>query len=181
LSELCGAVRAYTPDTSRTYVLYKSYMRELRRRQEPSALHRDAPGLFVLDEANHLSDAGMDVVRDIYDESEIGLVLLGNVELQIRLKRGANRWTSGHLPLLGRMTCRMDLEEVTPEDLAAFADHHGLDGPARNFLATVARRGGLRTVNAVLRNARALNGDGDPRLADLREAAAMVGTLGREG
>jgi DNA transposition AAA+ family ATPase len=181
LSDLCGALKAEADGEARTQSLYNAALRELTRREPREYDYQVAPSLLVLDEANHLSDAGLEVVRDLHDQAEIGIVLLGNVELRIRLERGANRWTSGYLPLLSRITSRMDLKEITRGDLAAFAAHHGLDGPSVAYLAKQARQGGLRTVNALILQARDLAGGGTPGLAHLKDATAIVGTLGGEG
>jgi DNA transposition AAA+ family ATPase len=181
LIDLCEALRAEAGAGTNTQGLYKAALAELLHDGPRDYDYQEAPRLLVLYEANHLSDAGLEVVRDLHGQAGIGFALLGNVELHIRLKRGATRFTSGYLPLLSRITNRMDLEEVTRDDLAAVIAHHGLDDRCVGFLAKVARRGGLRTVNAVLRNARALCDGGRPTVAHLKNAAAIIGTLGGEG
>lgn len=43
--------------------------------------------LLMVDEANRLKDAGLDIIRDIYDKGRLGLVLLGMPGLDKRLQR----------------------------------------------------------------------------------------------
>jgi DNA transposition AAA+ family ATPase len=181
MTDLCDVLGIPTGDQPRVNNLYRAVLRSLREPEPAMYRQEPPPRLLAIDEANHLSDHGLEIVRDLYDQAGIGLVLLGNVELHIRLKRGANRWTSGYLPLLSRITGRLDLEAVTREDLAVFARHHGVSGTAETFLVKVARRGGLRVVNAVLAQARALAGGSPLALAHLKDAAAIIGTLGGEG
>jgi hypothetical protein len=171
LCQMCDQARIYREEKPRKYYLYRDVRNYLRDR---GVVH-----MVAFDEANHLKPDALDITRDLFDVCGIAMVLLGNVELYTRLSRNAKQLEaigSGLLPLLSRVSNRLDLRQNVAGDFEAIAAHHGLVGPARDLIVRChGLRGGLRRVDAIIRHAYALANGELPGLRHLQEAAKMIG------
>lgn len=118
--------------------------------------------LLVIDEAQHLSDAAVEEIRSIYDETPFGLVLVGNRGLIDRwaAKPGAKR--TAWAQLTSRIGQQLDIPSVTEEDIAAFCDHHDIRNKSIRslFYKKAQGIGGLRSTTKLLADAQALAGAG---------------------
>lgn len=102
--------------------------------------------LLIVDEAQHLGDAGLDAFRQVFDASEMGLVLMGHTDLA---------GTVGKMPQLkSRLTRRVRLGAADPRgDVAVIAAAFGVkDRQSLELLTSFALlEGGLRNVLNTLR------------------------------
>jgi type II secretory pathway predicted ATPase ExeA len=139
--------------------------------------------VLIIDEAQFMSDALLDGVRNLWDELDhkaqaIGIVLIGTSELADRIK-GSNRHRSRAFdPLRGRIGACITLEPSTSADVAAICRFYGLVGPAtEKLIHTVARGpGGLHNVRRLIAQAERLAGDKQKLgLSDLKRAAELAG------
>ena len=133
--------------------------------------------LLILDEAQHMDDDLLESVRDIYDERPVGIVLVGSTELTDRWEAKSAAKRRKWAQLTSRLTVRLDIPAVPPEDIAAICDHHGIAGKrSLDLLArSAARGGGLRNVNERIAHARKLAGDGPIQLNHLEDAERILG------
>lgn len=132
--------------------------------------------LLILDEAQHLEDGALETIRDLFDETGAGVVLVGHAD------DFAERWRDGakgkrFAQLRGRIGVDLRLARPTDSDLAALCSHYELDGPeARKLLTETARQpGGLHNVGNLLRVARELAGGGTLTVSYLKDAASITG------
>ena len=111
--------------------------------------------LLIVDEANHLDLDGMETLRALHDNAGLGIFLLGNEELEQRIRGGAR----GHA--YARLNSRIRPFHVQDlpfeEDITAFLDAHRVDDPAMvRMLMAVGldpAQGGLRGIWNVLEDA----------------------------
>lgn len=130
---------------------------------------RDAGALIVVDEAQHLSAQALDELRSIHDESDCGVVLVGDETLVSNLKK--------YPQLFSRLGIRHSQPRPVIEDINAVAEAWGIQkGAELAFLQEIGRKaGGLRTLTKTLRLAvRAARAGGAPmEVSDLRDAFAQ--------
>lgn len=108
-------------------------------------------GLLVIDEAQHLTEAALDQVRGIHDETGIGVAFVGNEQVYARMT-GGNR--AAYLDrLFSRIGKKVRLTKSTQEDVAALIDGWAVrDAKTRALLLDIASKpGALRGVTKVLR------------------------------
>ena len=132
--------------------------------------------LLILDEAQHMDDDLLEAVRDIYDEKPVGIVLVGSTELTDRFEAKSAAKRRKWAQLISRLTVRLDIPTVPPEDISALCDHHGIVGKRSLELLTrsASRGGGLRNVNERIENARKLAGDNPIQLNHLEDAELVL-------
>ncbi len=131
--------------------------------------------LLIIDEANLLHRTSLQAVRDIYDDSNAGIVLIGTPGLDDKLQALRNGDGEIYAPLVNRigLWTRLGLEK---EDVLAISEPYGLDAACRRFiLAAAEKNGALRAVEALLRTAIRLTGDGPIGLQHLEHAAEITG------
>lgn len=108
-------------------------------------------GLLVIDEAQHLSEAALDQIRAIHDETEIGIALVGNEQVFARMT-GGNR--AAYLDrLYSRIGKKLRLTSPVKGDVDLLLDAWGIaDAQSRATLTDVSKKpGALRSVTKVLR------------------------------
>lgn len=139
----------------------------------------EAPGLLIIDEAQHLSDKAIEAARTINDRTGMGVVLLGNEEIYAKV--GMAGGSPKFAQVSSRIGHRDHLKEADPRDVVALAngwaqvnDEH-IGKPEIAFLQEIAAKpGALRNVSKTFRNALiAARGAGVPlELAHLQGAWA---------
>ena len=136
------------------------------------------PALLAVDEAHHLAQALLDVVRCVHDAAGCGLVLAGNEPLWARLASGERA-----AQLVSRVGIVRRLRRPAPGDaleLAAALTGASPAGRARKaVLAAAARTGGLRAVRKLVGRAHLLaaaDGRDRPADADVADAAELQET-----
>lgn len=131
--------------------------------------------LLIIDEANLLHRISLQAIRDIYDDSKAGIVLIGTPGLDYKLQALRNGDGETYAPIVNRigLWTRLALEK---EDVQAMTEPYGLDAACRRFIFDAAKRNGaLRAVETLLRTAIQLAGDGPIGLQHLRRAADITG------
>lgn len=120
---------------------------------------RGRQGLIIVDEANHLEWAAFEELRGWHDETGVGICLLGNEELILRIRGGANRHAYARLnsrianyhvqdlPIEGDVTAYLDAMDIIEPDLRRPLIEKGLS-PGH---------GGLREVQQILESAKMLS------------------------
>lgn len=141
---------------------------------------RGRHGLLIVDEANHLTLQALEEMRAWHDETGVGICLLGNEELLLRIRGGARR------DAFGRLNSRIAESHIQnlplPEDVVAFCDAWQLEDPAmRRMLEKIALTpgsGGLRECRQIVERASMLAADDHRALtyADLRDAHSTRAT-----
>ena len=132
-------------------------------------------GVLIVDEAQHLTDHGLDELRCIHDEARIPLVLAGNHSLRHRVSGGNE---SAFAQLTSRIGPKLDVARTTAADVNALASHYGInDEEAVSWLRTrCAGVGGLRAASHLLTLCRDVADVGEIRLSHLKTAAACAGS-----
>ena len=147
-------------------------------RLEQAVVDRLAVGstLLAIDEAHHLTQPLLDVVRCVHDAAGCGLALAGNEPLWARLASGERA-----AQLVSRVGLTYRLRRPTEADvlqLAATLLGTPATGTARAAVLTAGRGiGGLRAVRKLIGQAHILAaGDGRPRarLGDVADAAELL-------
>jgi DNA transposition AAA+ family ATPase len=141
------------------------------------------PRILVLDEAEHLETAAVEVLRALHDEAEIAIVFLGLRELRDRwISTQAKR--NGWAALVSRLDAELDLNDeapgAAPEDVAAICDARGIQGRKERGLLTKASRGpgGLRNVAKLIHLAGGFAGESGITAANIDQAIAIRGGRG---
>lgn len=135
---------------------------------------RGRRGLLVIDEANHLTWEALEEIRYWHDETGVGVCLLGNEELLMRIQGGPRR------DAFARLNSRIAQSHIQnlplEDDVEAFCDGWGVTDPAmRQLLGRVALTpgaGGLRECRQIVEQGSMLAADdGLPlSIAYLRDA-----------
>jgi DNA transposition AAA+ family ATPase len=136
--------------------------------------------LLVINEANHLETKALEEIRAWHDETGVGVCLLGNEELLMRIEGGAKR--DAYARLNSRIAQRLIQNLPEEGDVTAFCDAWGLTNPAmRQMLMTIARTpgaGGLRECRQIVEQASMLAADENRALSfdDMRDAQSTRAT-----
>ncbi len=102
--------------------------------------------LLIVDEAQHLKMNGIEQLRAIADETEIGIVLAGNIDVNRRVDGGGRQ--AEFAQVFSRLGMRVEVVNSTAGDITAMLDAFGVrDDKVRTLLGTIARKpGGLRQM-----------------------------------
>ena len=133
--------------------------------------------LVVVDEAHHLTQALLDIVRCVHDQAACGLVFSGNEPLWARLANGDRA-----AQLISRVGFTYRLRKPAPTDVIELATTllgAAPTGKAKTaLLAAAGGMGGLRTVHKLARQAHMLAAADDRDRAnagDVVDAAELLG------
>jgi type II secretory pathway predicted ATPase ExeA len=138
--------------------------------------------VLVLDEAQFMSEALIDALRNISDDLRgrrlrRGIVMVGTADLAARIDGRAGGRTKHYEPLRGRLYLA-ELHALADDDFVAVTQALGIAGPGA--VAAIAKagagRGGLHNVARVVEAARRVAGAGHPlSLAHIRVATQGIG------
>lgn len=151
-------------------------------------IRREPRSLLVIDEAQFLTDGGLELLRSLNDPGRgwngkpdwsggfmIGIALVGN-PVVVSQREGKNR--SLYSQLLTRFRPRLILGASLMEDYEVLFDHHNIAGaPSRKRIQAVADRkeGGLRTATFIIERAQEIAGDQPVTLDHIQEAVTFLG------
>jgi DNA transposition AAA+ family ATPase len=149
LVQLHETLGGYTARESGNHEIYSRLVDELIRLK-----HRE--GLLILDETQDLDQEAKDVIRNLYEDTELGICLVGNKDLFAQKVTRGNRKAQGLTRFLGRIGPRIILDKPLPEDIEALCDFYGINGKeARKLVSKVATAGQqLHNLKNVLKVAR---------------------------
>jgi hypothetical protein len=135
---------------------------------------RNAPGILILDEAQHLSIAAVEELRAIHDDIDIGLVLMGNEHSYTRFVGHAR--VANFAQIRSRFGLCLHLPQPSSEDVHAIAKAWSIkDQRLMGQLEEIARKpGALRSVTKVLQLVRAIQ-DGKVTEEDINAAYRSYG------
>ena len=111
----------------------------------------DLRALLIVDEAQHATDATLDLLRQLHDATGCGLILAGNRTVLGRVQQGARdvEWAALH----SRVSWPQSYDHPLPEDVEMICDAWAVPQGAqeREFLKGVAQMpGALRSVTQTL-------------------------------
>lgn len=141
-----------------------------------NALHRDGhSALMILDEAQNLTEEGINELRYFRDMANCGLVLLGNDEVSTPYASSDTRNSSPQVAR--RIGVRMSVLKPYAEDIAAFIDAWGLEGDDLRETATkiASRAGALGALGETIKAASIIAGGKSLTADDLRCAYQLRG------
>jgi len=108
--------------------------------------------LLIVDEANRLKDAGLELIRDFADRGEFGLVLLGMPGLEKRVARAPQ--------LYSRIGFNYEMESLSDDEMRFFLDQrwshrvkaHSNDFTDQEAVAAILRitRGNIRLIERLM-------------------------------
>jgi DNA transposition AAA+ family ATPase len=171
LVQLHETLGGYTARESGNHEIYSRLVDELIRLK-----HRE--GLLILDETQDLDQEAKDVVRNLYEDTELGICLVGNKDLFAQKVTRGNRKAQGLTRFLGRIGPRIILDKPLPEDIEAFCAFYGISGKEGQKLVTKIATTGqqLHNLKNVLKVARdAITQTGALSNDALRKAALLTG------
>jgi DNA transposition AAA+ family ATPase len=135
-------------------------------------------GLFIIDETQDLEQEAKDVIRNLYEDTEIGICLVGNKDLFAqKATRGTGKAQSVNR-FLGRIGPRIILDKPLPDDIEALCEFYRITGKEAKKLVTRTATTGqqLHNLKNLLRVAREMVGDTDTlSLEALKNAAVITG------
>lgn len=137
-------------------------------------------GLLIIDEANHLSWEALEEIRAWHDATGVGVCLLGNEELLMRIQGGPRRDAFARL---NSRIAQSHIQNLPIEgDVEAFCDAWQIVEPAQRALLTrialTPGAGGLRECKQIIEQASLLAGQDDQPLSlgHLKEAQSTRAT-----
>ncbi|WP_034157900.1 AAA family ATPase [Sphingomonas sp. ERG5] len=148
--------------------MIRSVMRQLRLRPNGNSKAqlseqiidhvRGSKSLIIFDEANFLTLRSIEEIRAWHDATGVGIALLGNEELEKRLRGG--RMSHQYARIVRRIRKLYVQDLLAEEDITPFLDAAGIDDPkSRRLLievGTAAGHGGLGEVQQILEDAHML-------------------------
>lgn len=105
--------------------------------------------LIIVDEAQHLDDDAVEMLRSIYDELECGMALAGNQEVMRRIQRGAR--TPAFAQVHSRVSWPQHYASSSVADINLVLAAWEVTRPDEmEFMRVVAQSGNLRSVTQTL-------------------------------
>lgn len=133
-----------------------------------------AKNLLLFDEAQHLSDDALECVRDLFDESQVGVVLVGNKGLKRWETSQKSKKANSFAQLRGRIGQFMDLKAPLDEDLATICEYHKLQGCLPIIRKVARKEGQLHLVAKLIQVACDLVEEGQPITPNVLKGAATI-------
>jgi len=97
--------------------------------------------LVVLDEAQHLTNTALEMIRAIHDRVGLGIVLAGNPTVLTRIQGGAHQ--ADFAQISSRVSLPHFYDRPDPDDIAILCTAWGIKHPReRQFLAAIAAKPG---------------------------------------
>lgn len=135
-------------------------------------------GLLILDEAQHLTEKALEEIRSWHDATGIGICLVGNQDVLLRLEHGNRK--AAFARLASRVAQRMIFNAATDADALALADAWDVqDVKCRAMIVAIAAKpGSLRNCTMMLETAfmLAASENNTLKLAHLQDAWSMLST-----
>lgn len=176
LKALCEQLDIYVDKSTGDRDRFITIARALRDQRD----WPNSPPLLVIDEAQNLDNDALELIRDLFDDSRCGIVMIANPHLTSRWIKPADKRRLYHFQQLqGRIAKQMMIERPLPEDIEAICDCHGITAKdARARLAKAARHslGQLHNIEKLIRVARSIAPAGSALTSAHVEQAAL--TLG---
>ncbi len=142
--------------------------------------------LLVFDEVQRVSLKSLEVIRDIWDVTSVGIVLCGNYAVSAAIYGDGTAAFAQHFSRLGGHV-HVTNEQITAEDIDLVMGEalEAGDRDSRLYLLEISRRGGFRTALHTLKKACALRTsgvlpEGEPMVKALRSAHQVRG-FGQHG
>lgn len=105
-------------------------------------------GLFLIDEAQHLSERALEEIRAIHDDTGVGIAFVGNREVLTRIE-GAAR-TAAFAQLFSRVSIRHIFTKPEPADIELLLNAWAVTAAAeREFLTKVAMKAGGGAIRSL--------------------------------
>lgn len=134
---------------------------------------KDSDAMIIIDDADHLTNAALEVVRRIHDLTNIAIAIIGTEQIIDRLRHPA----SGKI--LARMSSRLPIKRVFPiepdmNDLRLVCNAYGVkDREAIKRLYQKAQNGGLRFAVNQMKIAKLFAKNGEVTLRHIIDAEAI--------
>lgn len=108
-------------------------------------------GLVIIDEADHLDYATLEELRILQEQTQVGMVLVGNNRVYAQLTGG--RRNEDFARLFSRIAKKVGIHKAKKNDVTAIATAWGIHGDSERALMTVIseKPGALRLLNQTLR------------------------------
>ncbi len=142
---------------------------------------RGRNGLLIIDEAGHLTIEMLEQLRHWHDMTSVGVCLLGNRDLYLRIRGGARHDAYGRLN--SRIAASHNAPCLEASEIEDFLDAWGVTGPEMRKplvrIGTTPSAGGLREIKQIIESATMVaheDGVETLGLSQLREAMAMRST-----
>jgi DNA transposition AAA+ family ATPase len=168
MQEIITAAKIRTKINNSVYDLQNSIAEYMRLRS----------ALLIVDEADKLNIRSLDALRELYDSCPMGLVLIGEPNLQTKMLTPDRNGLS-----LDRLYSRVDefvsVDEITYEDMIAFLKQRGIgkftsrDG-LDYLIRRINKRGGYRTLSKIAERFRADYATGDAEQVMTKEILAQL-------
>lgn len=130
--------------------------------------------LVIIDEAQHLQDDALDMVRSLHDETGVGIIIGGN---PLVITRGGRARQASFAQFLSRIAIRLQFDGTVDEDLEALFDHHKVVGarPRAMLRQLGGPIGALRRISHALDLCHELAADGKAiELKHVEEAISVL-------
>lgn len=178
LKEICKQLDIYVDKSSGDCERFQSIVQGL------TGPHLSPP-LLLIDEAQNLDNDALELIRDLFDDSRCGIVMIANPHLTSRWIKPADKRRLYHFQQLqGRIAMRIMIERPLPEDIEGICDCHGITAKdGRAILARAARNpiGQLHNVEKIIRLARSTAPAGSSLTsAHIKQAALRLGILNEQ-
>lgn len=116
----------------------------------------DSDRLLVIDEIDYPNEKTLQCLRLIYDQADVGMVLIGTASFLEKIRR---RKSSTAQQFLGRVAYARRVHACSDDDLARIAEPYDLDDDALDALAAGACGQARRACNALIAAQRMADGD----------------------